>query len=165
MSKLDLQGFYVADLKGDTLLYAQSFKVDYGLTWKTLYGKGFAIDGLLLENAKVNIKRKEGEEHNNLQFILDFLKGEEKPKSNVKGNPFDLKIKYLSFRKIKFEQDDEVKGNKTSIVLDEGAITFEKLNLPDNQIFIKSIELIQPIVVVTDKEKHPLQKKQLQSPK
>ena len=156
LSKLDLQGFYIADLKGDTLLYVENFKVDYGLTWKTFYGQGFAIDGLLLENAKVFIRRKEGEKDNNLQFVLDYLKGEEKPKSNVKGTPFDLKLSYLSFKKMQFLQDDEVVGNKTTASLEEGAITFDKLNLPDNQILIKSIEIIKPNVSIEDKTQHPL---------
>ena len=155
LSKLDLQGFYIADLKGDTLLYAENFKVDYGLTWKTFYGQGFAIDGLLLENAKVFIRRKEGEKDNNLQFVLDYLKGEEKPKGNVKGTPFDLKLNYLSFKKMQFLQDDEVVGNKTTASLEEGAITFEKLDLPDNQILIKSIEIIKPKISIEDKTQHP----------
>ncbi len=159
LSKLDLQGFYLADLKGDTLLYAENFKVDYGLTWKTFYGQGFAIDGLLLENAKIFINRKEGEKDNSLQFVLDYFKGEEKPKSNVRGIPFDLKIKYLSFKKIRFVQDDEVIGNKTTALLDEGAITFEKLDLPDNQILIKSIELVKPDISIADKTAHPLPEK------
>ncbi len=155
-SKLDLEGFYVADLKGDTLLYAESFKVDYGLTLKTLYGQGFAIDGLLLENAKVYLKRKVGEKNSNLQFVLDYLKGEEKPKTDApQGTPFDLKLKYLSFKKIKFVNDDEVTGNFTSASLDDGSISFEKLDIPNNQILIKAIEIIQPTIVVQEKERFP----------
>lgn len=162
-TNLTLDGFYIEDLKGDTLLYAEDLSVDYSITWKTFYGKGLIINGLMLENARVNLNRAKGQEDNNAQFILDYFKSDKPKDPNKKSEPFDLKLGYLSFKKIDFRQKDEVIGQETYAYLDAGAVKIDEMDLIANCIQIKSIELIQPSICVKKTEKNPLPEKQ-QSP-
>jgi TamB, inner membrane protein subunit of TAM complex len=156
LDKVDLEGFYVADLKGDTLLYAEHFKLDYAFTWRSLYLKGFAIEGLNIENAQCNLKRKKGEKNNNLQFIIDYFTGEKKEQSTKKGTPFDLRVSYISLKKINFLQDDEVEGNKTTVALGEGSLSFNKFDRLNNQFIIKELRLVEPVIAIAESEKYPL---------
>lgn len=159
LSNLTLDGLYVEDLKGDTLLYAEDFRVDYSLSWKLFSGKGLIINGLMLENAKINFVRLKTEENNNAQFIIDYFKNDQPKKPNQKSEPFDLKLGYLSFKKIDFRQKDEVEGQEIYTYLDEGAIKIEEMDLISNCIQINNIDLIQPSICIKEKEKHPLPKK------
>ncbi len=160
LSNLTLDDFYVADLNHDTLLYAEKLRVSYDFTWKLLTGKGFTINGLMLENARIHLQRLKGQEHDNAFFLADYFSNKQPKDPNAKGTPFDLKIKYLSFKKIDFRQKDEVSGQETYAFLDEGAIAFNSMDLLENCIQIKSFELIQPSILVKEKERNPLPEKE-----
>jgi hypothetical protein len=159
-NNLTLDGFYIEDLDGDTLIYAADLRLDYGVTWKTFYGKGLNINGLMLENAKINLKRSRQQQHNNAQFIIDYFVGN-KPKdpNKKKGEPFDLKLEYLSFKQIDFRQKDEVAGQELYAYLDQGVIKIEEMDLLSSCVQINNIELIQPSIWLKQTTKHPFEAK------
>lgn len=156
LSNLTLDGLYIQDLRQDTLLYAEKLRVDYDLMWKTLSGDGLTINGLMLENARINLYRGIYDQNNNAQFLIDYFVGTKPKDPNKTKKPFDLRVQYVSFKKIDFRQKDIVAGNEIYAFLDEGAIGIDQMNLLDNCIQIRSIEFIQPSVIIKQKEKHPL---------
>lgn len=160
LSNLTLDGFYIEDLNHDTLAYAEKVRLDYDLTWKVIAGKGFTINGLMLENAKVHLNRLKGQAHDNTYFIREYFKSDKPKDPNQKGTPFDLKINYLSFKKVDFRQKDEVNGQEIYAFLDEGGIAFHVMDLLENCIQIRTIELIQPSILVKEKERNPLPEKE-----
>lgn len=160
-TNLTLEGLYIEDLEGDTLLYAKDLRVDYSITRKTWYGKGLTINGLMLEDAKVYLHRLKGKEQNNAQFLIDYFKSDKPQDPNAKkSEPFDLKLSYLSFKKIDLRQKDEVIGQEIYAYLDEGIIKIEEMDLLSNCILINNIEIIQPSICVKETEKNPLPEKE-----
>lgn len=155
LSNLTLDGIYIEDLRHDTLLYAQKLRVDYDLTWQAITGKGLKINGLMLENAKVYLRRDAYEEDNNLQFLIDYFSNDKPRDPNAVSKPFDLKIQYMSFRKIDLHQVDKAAGQELYFYLDEGAVTLGEMNLRENCIQVKNAEFIQPSIVLKDLDSHP----------
>jgi hypothetical protein len=70
-----VDGFYVEDLKGDTLLYSGEVYVNLDLM--SLSELRFVADKVGLSNATFKLKQYKGEDELNMQFILDALKPDE----------------------------------------------------------------------------------------
>ena len=107
---LILEGFYVADLRGDTLLFAQSLKAGLNSNIFTLLGNRLEFNEISLTKARFNLRRAEGEYENNLQFILDYFAGETKPKSEPA--PLHIRIQNLRLTDVQFVQEDWVRGQR-----------------------------------------------------
>ncbi|MFZ4543576.1 MAG: translocation/assembly module TamB domain-containing protein [Saprospiraceae bacterium] len=162
LSNLTLDGLYIEDLRHDTLLYAEKLRVDYDLTWKALSGEGMTINGIMLENARINMIRKEGESDNNAQFLIDYFSSDKPRDPNVKSKPFDLKVKYLSFKKVDLRQVDRLSGMELYAFLDQGAIALDQMDLKDNCIQIRNIEFIQPSFVLKKGDAQPVSNEKLE---
>ena len=89
-NKLVLEGFYVEDDHGDTLLYSGSLTSSLSANLLALIGRDLDIDEVTLENASFFMNRKEGERDSNLERLLEKLvfKEEEPDKPKSSGNPF-----------------------------------------------------------------------------
>ena len=54
---------------------------------------------------------------------------------------------------MQFNQDDNVKGQLLSFYVNKGEIELDELDLPNNQVSIKSVILERPLVKVVEKTK------------
>ncbi len=67
---LMLKGLFLADKKGDTLVYSKSLEADIPLL-PLIRGNSFGIDNLDWEGLRANIIRKDSVEGYNFQFLID----------------------------------------------------------------------------------------------
>lgn len=67
---LSLEGLYMEDQKGDTLVYSGSLEADIPL-WPIIRGKGIAVDNVEWSHVKANISRQDTVNGFNYQFLLD----------------------------------------------------------------------------------------------
>ncbi len=67
---LSLEGLYMEDQKGDTLVYSRHLEADIPL-WPIIRGKGIAIDDLKWSGVRANISRQDTVNGFNYQFLLD----------------------------------------------------------------------------------------------
>lgn len=67
----ELEGFYLEDLNGDTLIYAGSLYSDFYNSVKGFYSKQFNIQGIYLENGQINLRRTKKDPLNNLQRLFN----------------------------------------------------------------------------------------------
>lgn len=67
---LQLDGLYLEDKKGDTLIYSKSLEANLQL-WSLIQGEGLGIDALDWEDVRANIIRKDTIEGFNFQFLVD----------------------------------------------------------------------------------------------
>ncbi|MDT0647602.1 translocation/assembly module TamB domain-containing protein [Zunongwangia sp. F260] len=69
---ISVQGLYVEDKQGDTLVYSRSLEADIPL-WPIINGEGIAVDELEWDGLRANITRKDSVEGFNFQFLVDAM--------------------------------------------------------------------------------------------
>ena len=108
-NKLVLEGFYLEDHKGDTLLYSKTLKASLSTDLISILQSQLHINDIYLENAQINMVRDTGEYRTNIETLLQKLQSE--PDTTYKeGKPFYLGIDALYLSQIQFVKDDRVSG-------------------------------------------------------
>ncbi len=65
---VQLDGLYLEDIKGDTLVYSKSLEANIPL-WKMIRGEGVGVDALDWDGLRANIIRKDSITGYNFQFL------------------------------------------------------------------------------------------------
>ncbi len=156
--KLVLNGFYVEDDHGDTLLYSGSLTTSLTANLMTLLGRNIDLDVVTLEEARFQLRRKADEPNTNLERLLAKFKSDNK-KTNTSasksGNPFFLDLDELNLTNIQFLLEDQVAGKTIKVDLPKGRLTIAKVDLDSNQFVIEQAELTRPDVAYLEFEKAP----------
>ena len=157
-NKLTLEGFYVADEDGDTLLYSKFLKTNLSSNLFSLLNQEVDIDEIYLDDAQFNLIKRKGRYDDNLQFILDYLS----PKDNnkKKGNPFFLNIDALYLTNVRFLKDDVPGGQSIYVHVPKGKVDVDSINIDRLYFGIDGIEIETPLVEIKDKERFPLPAKE-----
>ena len=139
--KLILEGFYVADLKGDTLMYVGQLSAGLETNFFSILSNKLEFSEISLKNARIQIRRAAGEQHSNLQFLLDYFSSPKDP--NKPSKPFAVKIKAknIYLEDVKFAQDDKVKGRLMYYEVPEASIRVNKIDMVAKIIDIQSVHL------------------------
>ena len=112
-----LNGLYLEDNKGDTLVYSKSLEANVPLL-PLLRGNGVAVDFLKWDGLKVRILRKDSISGYNFQHLIDAFASEEKtPETQEDAEAVAL----MGTRQIFYARLPEVKGTAgtASFVVDE----------------------------------------------
>jgi hypothetical protein len=137
---LVLEGLYVEDLKGDTLLYAGEFVAGLNSNIFSFLSNKLEFNEISLKNACFNLRRAEGEYDNNLQFLLDFFSSErEKPPK--KPSPFRIRIQNLRLSDVEFLKDDEVRGQRMHFRVSSAVVRVNNLDIPSKVADVRSVDL------------------------
>jgi len=160
---LVLDGFYVQDLKGDTLLYAERFTAGLNTNIFSIFQNKLEFNEISLTHARVNIHRAEGEVENTLQFILDHFSS---PKSKNPSNPkpFQVRIKNLNLVDVEFLSDNKVRGELMRFQVPEGNVRVNNLDLAAKIVDIRSITLDGVAVTFQNFPAKPLPPDKLKPP-
>ncbi len=128
---LYLEGLFLADQKGDTLLYSK--QLETGISLKSLItGKGIEISKLEWEDVKAKVKRDSLDGAFNFDFIIDAFEGEEEVIAEEKseGSVFPkLKLGPISLKNFDLLYDDQVLGIQAKANWDEIALKTNLLDL------------------------------------
>ncbi|MCK6695000.1 MAG: hypothetical protein L6Q97_23235, partial [Thermoanaerobaculia bacterium] len=151
---LVLERFYVADLKGDTLLFARSLKAGLNSNIFTLLRNRLEFNEISLDDARFNIRRAEGEYDNNLQFILDYFTSTDKAKKEPA--PFHIRIQNLRLSDVQFVLDDRVRGQRMRAGIRSGHIRVNDLDLGEQVFDIQSVKLEGPSFSIAEYPAKPL---------
>ncbi|PWH87207.1 translocation/assembly module TamB domain-containing protein [Brumimicrobium oceani] len=129
---VDLQGLFLEDNKGDTLIYSKKLQVDIPL-WPIIMGNPISIDGLEWTGLRANVIRKDTVEGFNFQFLIDAFASdttntEPAPESDTTSSkPPKISVGSIDFTDFKVIYDDEVTGMKAN--LDLGNFHFQGRNI------------------------------------
>lgn len=138
---LVLEGFYVQDLQGDTLLYAGELTAGLNTNiFSLLSGNKLEFNEITLSNTRINILRAEGAHEDNLQFLIDYFSGS-KPKPERKPAPFRIRVQNLHLHNVVFLKEDWVHGRRMKFTVPSGSIRINNLDLASNIIDIHSVAL------------------------
>ena len=146
---LTLNGFYIEDQQGDTLLYSQSLTANTNLF--ALIGNQLVIEELSLKNAYFKMQRDTGELAHNFQFIADYFSSDKKKKK-----PFYLDANAIYLDSVHFVKQDSVLGQHLDIFIDKGEIIFDQWDLPNKRLDIASVDIKNPRIKIDEFQDYPL---------
>lgn len=138
-----LDEFYIADKKGDTLLYAGKLAVDISLL--KLIDNQVEVNNLLLKNVRANVKRINPDTAFNFSFIVDAFAGEaKKPEEETKKDSaatLKFAIDQIAFEDIGLSYRDDVSGNHVKLYLGAFKTKIKTFDLAHQHYVIKALTL------------------------
>ena len=130
-----MEGLFLADQKGDTLLY--SHKLETGLSLRTLLvGDGIVVSKIEWEGLNANIKRDSLTQSFNFDFILDAFIDPKDSVSTKESEPSDfpnLKIGPINLLDFDLFYDDQVLGIQANA-------SWDKITLNSNSFDLNSMD-------------------------
>ncbi len=153
-----LNGFYVEDDKGDTLLYSERLEINFESRLMGLIRKDLAVSSLSLNDTQLNIRRDTGEYLDNLQVLLNRLRNAEQDTVASAPIGFRFNIKELELNRVQFTQNDQVKGSSLDAFVKYGRLRVEDINLQTRQLNILRAELRNSDLTLQNFEPNPLDK-------
>nr|WP_321226917.1 translocation/assembly module TamB domain-containing protein [uncultured Psychroserpens sp.] len=164
---LQLDGLYLEDKTGDTLVYSKSLEANIPL-WKMINGEAIGVDALDWDGLRANIIRRDTVSGYNFQFLIDaFVSADTTTVAvDTTSTPLNLIIGKLNFNTIDIVFDDAVAGIDSRFQIGELKANMETTDI-ENMIFNASeIELInskikfiqKPVAIDTTTSNLPLPK-------
>lgn len=152
---LEIEGLYLEDKKGDTLIYSNSLEANIPL-WATIRGEAYGVDNLEWNGLRANIIRKDTVSGYNFQFLIDAFASEnstETVQNATKTSP-EIVIGNLNLTKIDVVFNDDVIGIESRYRIGKLKANMENVNI-EKMIFKadeialtdSNIKLIQKPVV------------------
>lgn len=135
--------FFIADLKGDTLLYAGKLSVDISLF--KLLNNTIEINNIDLEHVRANVKRVSPDTTFNFSFIVDaFVSEQNKPEDQVKKDStstMKFSVNKVNFKDIGISYRDDVAGNNAKLYIGEFETKIKNFDLVNQHYVIQSLTL------------------------
>ncbi len=138
-----LEGLFLEDKKGDTLIYSKNLEIDVPI-WPIIRGKDIAIDNVRWDGLKANVIRRDSIQGYNFQFLIDAFAGEESQTQEQKdttaaSTPFILdRINFSDFDLVFV---DDVMGIDSRLKLGELNLVIKEMKLEQMQFHITNAEI------------------------
>ncbi len=133
----NVEGIYVEDLAGDTLLYANELSVDIGVF--SLLGKEIFIDEISLDGAVVNAYQLRGDSAFNYQFILDAFAPADTAQVDTSQSAFTFGLQTVDLTNTRVRLLDEVAGSDLNASLRQFKVDIGTLDLEDFAVGIDDV--------------------------
>lgn len=157
LDRLIMEGFYVEGLApGDTAIYSKRLFANIDLNPISYFRHGLVIEDASLDSAIVNIRKGEGAYQTNIQVLLGRLLTPDTTAVAKEKKPLRLEVRKLRLHAVHFLQEDEVRGQRLSVFLEDGALVFDEVNLPGNFIHARSVVLKKPWISIDSYPEKPL---------
>ncbi|ALJ06829.1 hypothetical protein APS56_11295 [Pseudalgibacter alginicilyticus] len=139
---IQLNGLYLEDTKGDTLVYSKSLEANVPL-WTMMTGKGVGVDALYWEGLRANIIRKDTIDGYNFQFLIDAFASTDTTsvKTDSTSTPLKIILGNLNFKNLDIVFDDNVIGTNSQFKIGKLQADFDKTDLEQMFFETSKIEL------------------------
>jgi len=138
-----LNRFYIEDLKGDTLLFAEKLKADISLF--KLLKNTVEVNNIELKNIRANVVRNHPDTLFNFSFLVDaFMSDQKKPDEQVeKDSTSALKfaVHKILLQDIGIRYQDDVAGNAVKLYVGEFKSRIKTFDLNEQRYIIKQLTL------------------------
>jgi hypothetical protein len=127
-----LEGLYLEDQEGDTLVYSKALEADVPL-WPIVQGKGISIQSVDWEGVRANIIRNDTIEGFNFQFLVDALTTTDttattKPQDSA-ASPMAFHLGDVSLKDFDVVYNDAVLGIDSKYVVGSALLEMETTDL------------------------------------
>ncbi|WP_299396504.1 translocation/assembly module TamB [uncultured Gelidibacter sp.] len=106
---LQVEGLFLEDTKGDTLVYSKSLEANMPL-WAIIKGEGFGVESLSWEGVRANIRRTDSIEGYNFQFLIDAFATADTNTATADTTALNIVLDKLNFKDFDVVFDDAVVG-------------------------------------------------------
>lgn len=107
---LSLEGLYLEDKKGDTLVYSRALEADVGLS-EIIFGNTFDLEMLEWDGLRANVTRQEGSEDFNFTFLVDaFASQDSVPAPEEEAEPMEISVGSIDLKDFNIVYDDGFMG-------------------------------------------------------
>ena len=139
---LQLDGLYLEDVKGDTLVYSKSLEANIPL-FKMINGNGVGVDALDWDGLRANVIRKDSIEGYNFQFLIDAFASTDTTTvaTDTTSSPLNLVLRNLNFNNFDIVFDDAVAGIDSRFKIGQLKADMETTNIDDMIFEASEIEL------------------------
>lgn len=139
---IELDGLYLADKKGDTLIYSKQLEAHLPI-WPIIKGEGFNIESADWDGFKARINRQDTTSGFNYQFLIDAFVVED---TTSTPQPFQLSIGELNFSNFDIIFKDDVMQLDAQIKFDSFHLTMNQLDLDQMIVDIDEVSLTNAII-------------------
>lgn len=143
-----LEGLFVEDLQGDTLLYAQKFSAGLTGNFFSVLWNRLEFSEISLSHAKVHLVKKADQRRSNLNELLNRIGdifGSGPSKKKKKASPFSIKIQNLNLQDVLFVEErysfreGEIRKKRMSYEVAEGNVKVNNIDLSKNLVDVRSV--------------------------
>ncbi|MGJ8735198.1 MAG: hypothetical protein ACSHXE_01310, partial [Zobellia laminariae] len=140
-----LEGLYLEDTKGDTLIYSKNLEVNLLLT-PLIFGNELSLKSAAWEGLRAHIKREEASEDFNFTFLVDAFASADTTTTTTDTAPMQISIGELDFKDFKIDYDDQFLGIDSRIklgelVLDADETDLDKLRFELDELKLSNTEI------------------------
>lgn len=132
--RAEIEGFYVEDLHGDTLLYVDYLEANFDDVY--LGFKHFDFDYVKLRKGQFNVRQFAGEDDLNIQFILDIINPPRKPGDTIKYTPPELFFWNVDVENLDFTYEYRDSIPDTSFGMNYDHLRVRNINAHLNRLLI-----------------------------
>tara|TARA_R110002096_G_scaffold203033_5_gene387917 strand:+ start:6509 stop:11611 length:5103 start_codon:yes stop_codon:yes gene_type:complete len=162
---IEIDGLYLEDTKGDTLIYSKTLEANIAL-WPVITGKGVGLDALGWRGVRANIHRKDTISGYNFEFLMDAF-----PSSNTTSTPADTTASPMAFtlgrlnlKDFNVVYNDEVAGIDSHFVFGTLLANMETTNIETMEFRAENLKLSdanikfyqKPVPQIEEEEPVPL---------
>lgn len=134
--KVVLEGLYVEDVKGDTLIYAGKLNAGLKSNFFAFLSDEIEFTDIGLSHARLFIRRAETDERNTLNQFIDRISGARKQKKNQSGG-IRLKIQNLHLDDVMYIRDVQTYNSQDPNVID---CEYHRIRIPYGLVRINLID-------------------------
>ncbi|PRX49853.1 uncharacterized protein DUF490 [Salegentibacter salegens] len=157
---IQLDGLYLEDKKGDTLVYSKSLEADIPI-WPIIQGNAVSIDNLDWEGLKANITRKDSIEGFNYEFLMEAFAADSTQQTTQTTTQQDttatqeINIGDLNFKDFDITFRDDVMGIDTQVNFEELILELEKTDLEKMDFRAKNASITNAQINYTQNKPFP----------
>ena len=149
---VQLDGLYLEDTKGDTLIYSKSMEANVPL-WAMVRSKGMGVDALNWEGVRANIIRNDSVSGYNFQFLLDAFASKDSAtvKTDTTAAPVNIVLGRLLFKDFDIVFNDAVAGINSRFKIGTLKARMKKTDLEQMVFEASNLELAQSDIKFIEK--------------
>ena len=171
---ISLDGLYLEDTKGDTLVYSKHLEAEIPL-WSIIKGGAIGVDDVTWEGAKANVIRKDSVAGFNYQFLINAFATTDTTTVNQTAadtTALQLNLGDFTFKDFDLNYLDEVGGMQARLNLKELELNMRKTDLENmnfdvGDVYLNDAKLVykqtKPLPVSEDSSEVPMPKFSVQN--
>ncbi|QCX02037.1 translocation/assembly module TamB [Aggregatimonas sangjinii] len=141
---VQLEGLYLEDTQGDTLIYSKTLEADVALS-PILFGNSLNLKNLEWKEVTATVKRPEGSEKFNFDFLIDAFATTDSPTTTEASEPMAISIGTIDLSDVKLRYTDSFLGMDANVRLG-------RLNLEADQIDLETMRFELDAFELSDSE-------------